>query len=43
VINGKGAGRGRRALSAPIFRTVMRRRLREWNVVSETAAFAATA
>ena len=34
---------GRHALSAPNYRTVMRRRWREWDVVSETTAFAAAA
>jgi putative transposase len=34
---------GRHALSAPHYRTVMRRRWREWDVVSETTAFAVAA
>ena len=34
---------GRCALSAANFRTVMRRRWREWDAVSETTAFAAAA
>ena len=34
---------GRYALSAPNYRTVMRRRWREWDVVSETTAFAVAA
>jgi putative transposase len=34
---------GRHALSAPNYRTVMRRRWREWDVVSETSAFAIAA
>jgi putative transposase len=34
---------GRHALSAPNYRTVMRRRWREWDVVSETTAFAVAA
>jgi transposase-like protein len=34
---------GRHALSAPNYRTVMRRRWREWDVVSETTAFAGAA
>jgi putative transposase len=34
---------GRHSLSAPNYRTVMRRRWREWDAVSETAAFAAAA
>jgi putative transposase len=34
---------GRRALSAPHYRTVMRRPWREWGVVSETTAFAVAA
>jgi putative transposase len=34
---------GRHALSAPSYRTVMRRRWREWDIVSETTAFAVAA
>ena len=34
---------GRHALSAPNYRTLMRRRWREWDVVSETIAFALAA
>jgi len=34
---------GRHALSASTYRTVMRRRWRAWDVVSETTAFAAAA
>ena len=34
---------GRHALSAPTYRIVMRRRWREWDIVSETTAFAAAA
>ena len=34
---------GRHALSAPNYRTVMRQRWREWDVVSETTAFAVAA
>jgi putative transposase len=34
---------GRHALSAPNYRTMMRQRWREWDVVSETTAFAVAA
>ena len=34
---------GRQALSAPNYRTVMRRRWREWDVISETTAVAVAA
>jgi hypothetical protein len=34
---------GRHALSAPDYRTLMRRCWREWNVVSQTTTFAVAA